>query len=100
LRTAWDLDGLEIAYHEFIGRFAKASPHGPEAVFVDDAQLSHAWRRFLFLDPGLPGEVLPRDWPGQRAYEVFQERNARWRPIAHEYVMALEARVNASVSQA
>jgi phenylacetic acid degradation operon negative regulatory protein len=30
-----------------------------------------AWQRFPYLDPGLPAELLPAAWEGQRAADVF-----------------------------
>ena len=31
----------------------------------------HAWRRFPFLDPKLPAELLPAEWAGARAAALF-----------------------------
>jgi phenylacetic acid degradation operon negative regulatory protein len=30
------------------------------------------WRVVPFLDPGLPAELLPADWPGPAAAECFR----------------------------
>ena len=38
----------------------------------------HAWRRFPFLDPALPGELLPAEWAGARAAALFGALHARW----------------------
>ncbi len=50
--------------------------------FVDFTTLSHRWRKFPFLDPGLPVELLPPDWgphrrrPVRRAVRVDREARA------------------------
>ena len=93
-QTAWDLQAIAQGYEQFIARFSDARPKTPREVFVADTELSHAWRHFLFVDPGLPQELLPHDWPGRRAYRLFHDHNAAWRPIAHQYVTELEQQVN------
>jgi phenylacetic acid degradation operon negative regulatory protein len=35
-------------------------------------QLVQQWRVVPFLDPGLPAELLPADWPGPAAAESFR----------------------------
>ncbi|OIQ78300.1 transcriptional repressor PaaX [mine drainage metagenome] len=72
---AWQLDELAAVYARFIARYAPVLAQlraGDEA--PDDATalqlrvlLIHDWRRLLLRDPELPGELLPADWPGQRA---------------------------------
>jgi len=47
------------------------------------------WRRFPFLDPGLPPELLPTGWSGARAFELFHERHAAWHTAAERYWQAL-----------
>ena len=38
--------------------------------------LVHEWRRFPFVDPEIPDELLPPGWPGHGAKAVFDERHA------------------------
>lgn len=52
-------------------------------------QEAHAWRRFPFIDPDLPDDLLPRDWPRRSAYELFSERHDRWAPAAQEHFDSL-----------
>jgi phenylacetic acid degradation operon negative regulatory protein len=40
---------------------------------VRRVELVHHWRRTLFLDPGLPRELVPSDWLGDDAAELFAE---------------------------
>jgi phenylacetic acid degradation operon negative regulatory protein len=46
----------------------------------------HEWRKFLFLDPGLPRELLPVDWPGTEAATFFDKESERLRPAATRFV--------------
>jgi len=78
ISTAWDLDDVEKRYVAFIDRFEGAkAPTGRDA-FVSQVLLVQEWRRFPFLDPVLPSELLDYDWPGPRAAATFHDRHDRW----------------------
>jgi phenylacetic acid degradation operon negative regulatory protein len=85
LSEAWDLPGLREHYDQFIADFEDAEPADPAAVFAIQTALVHAWRRFPFIDPDLPDDLLPPDWPRRRAYELFRERHERWAPAAQAH---------------
>ena len=51
--------------------------------------LVHAWRRFPFLDPHLPAELLPDGWAGARAAALFARRHAEWDRPAQEHWASL-----------
>jgi len=77
--AAWGgLDRLDGHYRAFIDTFARLRPRQPEEVFVAQARLVHEWRRFPFLDPGLPEALLPPGWSGVEAREVFRCHHERW----------------------
>jgi phenylacetic acid degradation operon negative regulatory protein len=83
---AWDLAGVEAAYQTFLDTFTDAEPVAPAEVLAHQIHLVHAWRRFPFLDPQLPGELLPPDWAGARAAELFTAQHARWdRPAQQQW---------------
>jgi phenylacetic acid degradation operon negative regulatory protein len=83
---AWDLAGVETAYEEFVATFADAAPATPAEVLTHQIHLVHAWRRFPFLDPKLPAELLPRQWLGARAAQLFETLHERWkRPSRDEW---------------
>lgn len=88
---AWDLEGVGLAYRNFIARFGRLRPGGPRALFVAQTLMVHEWRRFPFIDPGLPSSKLPTRWPGKRAYELFHDRHSRWNQAAQDYFRSLEA---------
>jgi phenylacetic acid degradation operon negative regulatory protein len=87
LAAAWDLAGLSAEYDRFLGRFSGALRATP---FRAQTELVHGWRRLAFLDPDLPAELLPRDWPRPRAYELFRRRNAAWRDAAQAHFAATD----------
>lgn len=81
---AWDLTVLARRYQEFAGEFAGLEPRPGDAVLHAQTMLVHGWRRFPFLDPQLPAELLPPDWSGARAAELFHRQHAQWRPGAQQ----------------
>jgi len=72
---AWDLGELTRAYDEFIAAFSRAAGPDPLARVID---LVHAWRRFPWIDPGLPAQFLPAPWSGTAAAKLFARRHAEW----------------------
>jgi phenylacetic acid degradation operon negative regulatory protein len=72
---AWDLDELARAYDDFIGVFGGPAGPDPLARVID---LVHAWRRFPWIDPGLPAAFLPAPWSGSEAAGLFARRHAEW----------------------
>ena len=94
---AWDLDGLASAYTAWIGRAREilapvrgsARPPGglaDETVFAVRSELVHEWRKFLFIDPGLPAELLPARWPGTEAAGLFHAEADRLLPATGRFV--------------
>ena len=87
---AWDLAGIEGAYADFLATFGSAAPATPSEVMTAQIHLVHAWRRFPFLDPSLPGELLPAGWAGARAAALFGTLHARWDGPAVQHWRALQ----------
>jgi phenylacetic acid degradation operon negative regulatory protein len=93
---AWDLSGLAASYAawpRFADRLVNDEPPGAfdaadqdEQAFAARFRLVHEWRTWLFDDPGLPAQLLPDDWPGVRAAEVFTSEAARLKPAADRFV--------------
>jgi phenylacetic acid degradation operon negative regulatory protein len=64
--------------------------------FVDYTSVLDRWRRFPYLDPGLPVELLPSGWEGRAAAGLFFELRERLElpAVRHvEGVIAPRARV-------
>lgn len=57
-----------------------------ETAFAARFRLVHEWRKFLFADPGLPAQLLPRDWPGVPAAELFTSEAGRLKPASDRFV--------------
>lgn len=89
--VAWDLDGVRSHYEAFVEDFASIRPSSGEAYFRMQTLLVHAWRKFPFLDPDLPAEVLPSGWPRRRAHELFTGRHSAWSDPARTWFEELEA---------
>jgi len=78
----WDLAAIDAAYVRFVeewkprlGERRREATDGvvlPDATaFAEKTSLVHAFRKFLFVDPGLPQELLPARWGGLEARAVF-----------------------------
>ena len=79
VRQAWDLDQIESRYEEFLTRFDRRVRRDP---LTATAELVHAWRRFPWIDPALPDELLPTPWSGAAAARLFNRLHARWADTA------------------
>jgi phenylacetic acid degradation operon negative regulatory protein len=88
--AAWSsLEEVEAAYHAFIERYAALRADGRQAAFRAQVEIVQAWRRFPFLDPALPAELVDRDWPGAEAAALFHRRRDRWHTAAQAHWEAL-----------
>jgi phenylacetic acid degradation operon negative regulatory protein len=90
-RRVWRLDELGASYDGWlIDAKALVDAAGDagddEQAFAVRSHLVHEWRKFLFLDPGLPAELLPDDWTGARAAEFFDHHANRLGPAARRFV--------------
>ena len=88
VRGWWDLDELERHYQEFLDAHAPARHRGgtPDGAFADYVRVLTDWRRLPYLDPGLPEELLPGDWIGIRAADLFFELRSRLEEPARAFV--------------
>ena len=98
--AAWDLDQVREQYESFVEDFAAIRPSSDEAFFRMQTLLVHAWRKFPFVDPDLPTELLPAGWPRRRAHELFTGRHGRWRKPAQAFFESLEAGRSPRAAQA
>ena len=82
---AWDLSDVERRYEQFIDGFTDAEPRDGQAALLAQAMLVHEWRRFPFLDPQLPADLLPANWSGRQAADLFHAKHSLWRPAAQAH---------------
>ena len=77
VRQWWDLDLLERLYSAFLGantpvlRRWRSHPAGSREAFADYVRVLTDWRQLPYADPRLPAELLPADWAGARAADLF-----------------------------
>jgi phenylacetic acid degradation operon negative regulatory protein len=84
VERAWDLAEVASRYQAFVDEFTALAPATPDEVLRAQTMLVHEWRRFPFLDPQLPAELLPPKWSGTTATALFNELHVRWRAPARE----------------
>ncbi|MEU5849719.1 PaaX family transcriptional regulator [Saccharopolyspora shandongensis] len=90
----WDLDALQEKYQNFLAHYDPVRRRwdtdggSPAQAFVDFVPMVTTWRRLQYLDPGLPLEVLPAEWTGVRAEEVFADLRARLMGPARDHAAA------------
>jgi len=89
---AWDIDELASRYREFMARFRSVRARGDADAFVALTRLVHEWRRFAFLDPVLPAELLPAGWVGAQAKRLYDERSGAWLPAGQRWFRDAERR--------
>jgi phenylacetic acid degradation operon negative regulatory protein len=90
VRRCWDLEGIRHAYQEFLATWASRyaafqagqQPLSDQECFVERYLLAHSYDRFPLIDPGLPRELLPPDWPGHEAARLFHAYHEALRPGA------------------
>jgi phenylacetic acid degradation operon negative regulatory protein len=79
VRQWWDLGEIERRCRAFVGKHEpvlrkwrgdRPAAH-PRAAFADYVLALTDWRRLPYLDPGIPAELLPTDWIGTAAADVF-----------------------------
>ena len=85
----WDLTALTVLYSDFCHEYRPVARRRrtwlPEAAFAEYVPMLTAWRRLPYLDPGLPLDYLPQEWPGIEAAELFAALDSRLRDDAHTH---------------
>jgi phenylacetic acid degradation operon negative regulatory protein len=95
VRRCWDLEAIQASYDRFIAqwaprmdRFLATGPHPDAHCFVEKITLVHEFRKFLFVDPGLPQELLPEGWRGLEARRLFERYYGLLDPGARRFMDA------------
>jgi phenylacetic acid degradation operon negative regulatory protein len=80
LERCWDVAEIAAAYRTFIARYEprlrrerERGDLSDEEALVERLWLVHDYRKFAYIDPGLPSELLPAHWPGTAAASLFRE---------------------------
>jgi phenylacetic acid degradation operon negative regulatory protein len=93
--AAWKLPAIAESYRGFVARFKplETALSGSQALTGGDALVArilliHEFRRIVLRDPGLPGSLLPGDWPAQRARALAARIYGRVVPVAERFLDA------------
>lgn len=100
LQSCWDVAAIGARYSEFAAawgpklaefevRRRAREPIEPRSGFVERTTLVHEHRKFLHIDPGLPRELLPVDWPGDTANAIFRRYYGLLSPGAEAFYAAV-----------
>lgn len=92
----WDLESINAAYAQFIAKHralfldCQQRPDGDAAwdaaeCFVRRFTLIHEYRRFPFRDPHLPLELVPQEWCGTKATDLFHKYHQLLAEPANRY---------------
>lgn len=83
VNECWDLTSINERYQQFITQYSEKYEMVKHNIalgkvtdaecFVERTQLVHEYRKFLFIDPGLPEELLPEKWLGSQAASLFSD---------------------------
>ncbi|MEC5424075.1 phenylacetic acid degradation operon negative regulatory protein PaaX [Virgibacillus sp. C22-A2] len=83
VEKCWDLEDINERYSQFIQEYSQKyiidknnlakDDMSDGSCFVKCALLVHQYRKFLFIDPSLPQELLPEKWLGDSAATLFTD---------------------------
>ncbi len=91
VNRCWALDEIQSSYLLFLEQWRPRMDSArrltsDDQAFVERIELVHNFRKFLFVDPGLPRELLPAYWRGAEAQTLFQEYYALLDGPARRYM--------------
>ncbi|RSL29461.1 phenylacetic acid degradation operon negative regulatory protein PaaX [Salibacterium salarium] len=83
IEKCWDLEEINEKYSQFIEKYSQKYIIDKNKIekgemsdgkcFVERTMLIHQYRKFLFIDPSLPHELLPEQWLGDSAAALFSD---------------------------
>jgi phenylacetic acid degradation operon negative regulatory protein len=94
---AWDLEHVATLYRKFLSETKPLTEASvldslpPAQALIARTELINVWRAFPNVDPNLPVEMLPNDWPRTQARETFQHLYAGLAPAAFTRVQTIVA---------
>ncbi len=78
---------IDAHYQGFVREWSSASVVRSDMdAFVARIELVHAWRKLLFVDPGLPATLLPPHFARSEARDLFSSLYAAWREPAANFL--------------
>lgn len=83
IRRCWNIDEINNKYDRFFEKYSRdyvldkqliaEDRLSPSECFVKRVMLTHEYKKFLFIDPGFPDELLPEKWLGHHANQLFTD---------------------------
>ncbi len=83
IQRCWNIDEINDKYEKFFEKYSKDYVLDKQLIsedrltasecFVKRVMLTHEYRKFLFIDPGFPAELLPEKWLGHHANQLFTD---------------------------
>lgn len=96
VRDCWSLDTIAADYRGFVERFrpvlralGNSRTLDPEQCFMVRTLAIHELRRVLLRDPQLPGQLLPKDWPGAAARQLCRDLYAMTQAQAQAHLASV-----------
>ncbi len=95
VKQCWDLPTLKSKYQEFLRQFEKdyekcksngKEPPAPDFCFVQRFWLTYRFQNFPREDPNLPSALLPPDWIGFKARQLFDDYHRLLEEHANQFV--------------
>ena len=87
---AWPPGPLACQYEAFLSQLDNPAILNDAATTRRLLELVDTWRRFPLIDPDLPRELRPADWPGDRAAREFALRRSAWASSGADWWAAIE----------
>ncbi|MEV2218648.1 PaaX family transcriptional regulator C-terminal domain-containing protein [Nocardia vinacea] len=87
----WDFDALAAAHRTFYQRHRNIldlDDTSDRNAFVRFTLMLDEWRIIPYVDPGLPDELLPTDWPGTASVHLFADARRRYLEPSRQWVRA------------
>jgi phenylacetic acid degradation operon negative regulatory protein len=96
----WNLPAINARYAAFVDKhrpsyekhcrlLEEGGDLAPSEYFVRRFNLIHEYRRFPYIDPELPAELLPLDWRGYEAATLFKEYHALLADKANKFFYSI-----------
>lgn len=84
----WDLPAIAARHHAFLSAYGPAMRENfmPRQAFATWIGCLDAWRVIPYVDPRLPAEWLPADWPGNLSIPLFAELRERLDDLSERHV--------------
>jgi phenylacetic acid degradation operon negative regulatory protein len=97
IHRCWDLEAIATQYQGFVDQYKKGYEKSleqsdgklgltPEECFIERFWLTHSFQSFPLKDPNLPSGLLPDDWIGLTARELFDNYHRLLGTYANEFV--------------